>query len=78
MILTKMTLENISDVPQICSGTLRIAPRALNFQNVLGGGPPNPPPPPPPAERGPLGPPPFLPPETPSASRVALRATYCH
>ena len=24
MILTKMTLENSSDVPQICSGTLRI------------------------------------------------------
>ena len=43
MILTKMTLENMSDVPQICSGTLRIAPRALNFQNFLGGGPPNPP-----------------------------------
>ena len=43
MILTKMTLENISDVPQICSGTLRIAPRALNFQNFLGGGPTNPP-----------------------------------
>ena len=36
MILTKMTLENISDVPQICSGTLRIAPRALNFQHFLG------------------------------------------
>ena len=34
-----MTLENISDVPQICSGTLRITPRALNFQNFLGGGP---------------------------------------
>ena len=33
MILTKMSLENISDVPQICSGTLRIAPRALNFEN---------------------------------------------
>ena len=43
MILTKMTLENISDVPQICSGTLRIAPRALNLQNFLGGGPPKPP-----------------------------------
>ena len=45
VILTKMTLENISDVPQICSGTLRIAPRALNFLHFLGGGPPNPPPP---------------------------------
>ena len=43
MILTKMTLENMSDVPQICSGTLRIAPRALSFQNFLGGVPPNPP-----------------------------------
>ena len=65
MILTKMTLENISDVPQICSGTLRIAPRALNFLNLRRGGHWAPPPP-------------YLPPETPSASRVALRATYCH
>ena len=39
MILTKMTLENISDVPHICSGTLRIAPRAVNFQNFRGGAP---------------------------------------
>ena len=35
MILTKMTLENISDVPQICSGTLRIAPRALRGALVV-------------------------------------------
>ena len=28
-----MTLENISNVPQIYSGTLRIAPRALQFLN---------------------------------------------
>ena len=46
-----MTLENISDVPQICSGTLRIAPRALNF---LGGGQT---PPPPPYGEGDTGPP---------------------
>ena len=70
MILTKMTLENIYDVPQICSGTLRIAPRALHFPNSF---------PKPPLRRGGhWAPPPYLPPETPSASRVALRATYCH
>ena len=53
MILTKMTLENISDVPQICSGTLRIAPRALNFLNFLS----KPPPPPPPRSGGHWAPP---------------------
>ena len=36
-----MALENISNVPQICSGTLRIAPRALQFLNCLRV-PPNP------------------------------------
>ena len=44
------------EVPKICSGTLRIAPRALHFLNFLGGDAPKPPspqpPPPPRSERG--------------------------
>ena len=41
-----MALENISNVPQICPGTLRIALRALQFPNFLlrRGGPLPPPP----------------------------------
>ena len=37
-----MALENIYNEPAVCSGILRIAPRALQIQNVLGG-PPKPP-----------------------------------
>ena len=39
-----MALENIYNVPEVCSGMLRIAPRALQILHFLGGGPPNPPP----------------------------------
>ena len=42
------------EVPQICSDTLRIAPRAFKFLNLL---------------REPPQTPPYLPPETPAASR---------
>ena len=38
-----MALENMYNVPEVCSGMLRIAPRALQILNFLGGGPPNPP-----------------------------------
>ena len=34
-----MALENISNVPEVCSGMLRIAPKTLHIQNFLGGGP---------------------------------------
>ena len=37
-----MALENISYVPEVCSGMLRIAPRALHIQHFLGGCPPSP------------------------------------
>ena len=32
-----MALENISNVPEVCSGMLRIAPRAHHIQNFLEG-----------------------------------------
>ena len=38
----KIALENISNVPDVCSGMLRIG--ALQLQHFLGGRPPNPPP----------------------------------
>ena len=41
-----MALENISNLPDVCSGMLRIAPRPLQIINFLAGGPPTPPPPP--------------------------------
>ena len=47
-----MAIENISNVPEVCSGMLRIAPRALHIPHSLGGGPPNPPPYLPPSASG--------------------------
>ena len=41
------------------------------FLNFLGGGPPNPP-----NGEGATAPPPYLPPDTPAASRLALRAIH--
>ena len=40
-LLNKMALENISNIPEVCScsSMLRIAPRALHILNFLGGGP---------------------------------------
>ena len=38
-----MALENIYNVPEVCSGLIRIAPRPLQIPIFLGGGPPNPP-----------------------------------
>ena len=46
MFLSKCTLKNIYNTPQICSGMLKIAPKALHFLTFLGGGPPKPPTPP--------------------------------
>ena len=60
MFLSKCTLKNIYNTPQICSGMLKIAPKALHFQKFLRGGPPNPPPPPP-EERAITPPPPSVP-----------------
>ena len=37
-----MTLENISNVPEVCSGMLRIALRALHIPKFLRGGPQTP------------------------------------
>ena len=45
MFLSKCTVKNIYDTPQICSGMLKIAPKALHFLKFLGGGSPNAPPP---------------------------------
>ena len=53
-------LTNIYNTPQIFSGMLKIAPKALHFLKCLGGGQP-PPPPPAPEERVTAPPPPYLP-----------------
>ena len=37
MFLSKCTLKNIYNTPQICSGMLKIAPKALHFLKFLGG-----------------------------------------
>ena len=39
----KCTLKNIYNTPQICSGMLKIARKALHFLKFLGGAPPPPP-----------------------------------
>ena len=61
-----MALENISNVPQICSGTLRIFPRALQFPQT------------PLTERGHcMGPPPYLPPRPwPAPSQIVYPPLY--
>ena len=38
MFLSKFTLKNMCNTPQICSGMLKIAPKALHFLKNLGGG----------------------------------------
>ena len=44
MFLSKCTLKNIYNTPQICSGMLKIAPKALHFLKFLGEGQTPPPP----------------------------------
>ena len=58
MFLSKCTLKNIYDTPQICSGMLKIAPKALHFQKKNWGRAN--PPPPPPRRTGHSNPPPLL------------------
>ena len=45
MFLSKCTVKNIYNTPQIFSGMLKIAPKALHFLNFLGGRAIPPPPP---------------------------------
>ena len=78
MFLSKCTLKNIYNTPQIFSGMLKIAPKALHFLKFLGGGP-IPDPPPPPEERVTAPPPPFL--TFPAASHPVYYSTKnnsCH
>ena len=62
VFLIKWPLKNISNVPEIYSGMLRIVPRALHIQNFLGGGQTPPPPP-------------WLPPTFPKYFSVTLMQT---
>ena len=68
MFLSKCTLKNIYNTPQIFSGMLKIAPKALHFLKFLGGGPT----PPPPPKNG-SQPPPFL--TFPAASHPVYYST---
>ena len=74
MFLSKCTLKNIYYTPQIFSGMLKIAPKALHFLKFLGVGPT----PPPPRRTG-HSPPPFL--AFPAASHPVYYSTKnnsCH
>ena len=64
MFLSKFTLINIYNTPRICSGMLKIAPKALHFLQF----------PPPPQERA-TAPPPPPPPTFPTASHPVYYST---
>ena len=71
MFLSKFTLKNIYNTPQIFSGMLKIAPKALHFLQFLS--------PPPPPKNGPQPPPPL--PTFPAASHPVYYSTKnnsCH
>ena len=62
MFLSKFTLKNMYNIPQICSGMLKIAPKALHFLKS--------PPPPPPRRTG------HNPPPPPSVPSLRLLTTF--